>query len=264
MQVARLVKSALVVMGMGASVVMAGAVTTDGSTSMEKLVGVLSEAYTKAHPDVRVTYNPTGSSAGISAVREERADIGLSSRHLKNDEAKVLDAKTVAIDGIVVVVNKNNPVKDLSMEDLGKLFRGEVDNWKALGGKDAPVVLIGREAGSGTRDGFEEVTRTKGKAAYRQELTSTGDVLTTVSTNANAVGYASLSSLSKKVKALTINGVEATEATVQSGKYSLQRPFLMVLKKGRTLSNDAQAFLTYVNSQETAPLKRKVGVVPPQ
>ena len=175
----------------------AGTVSTDGSTSMEKLIGVMSESFMKKNSDITVTYNPTGSGSGIQAAEDGRCDIGLSSRALKADEEKTLVGTTLALDGIVVVVNNKNSVKDLSLDQIGKIYRGEITNWKEVGGADSPIVLIGREAGSGTRDGFESVTGTKEKCKYRQELTSTGDVITTVSQNANAVGYASLSAVSK-------------------------------------------------------------------
>ncbi len=242
--------------------VSAAQVSTDGSTSMEKVVGILAEAYHAAHPNVTVTYNPTGSGAGIAAAMQARTDIGLSSRKLKEQEAETLTAHVLAHDGIVVVVNKANPVKSLTMEEIGALYRGEVTNWKALGGEDRPVVLIGREAGSGTRDGFESVLKIAGKARYRQELTSTGDVLTMVSTNPNAVGYASLSALNKRVKALQVGGVTATKLTVQDGSYKLSRPFLMVVKKDAELSADAKAFLAWALSAESDALKERAGVIP--
>ena len=229
---------------------------------MEKVVGILAESFHQANPDITVTYNPTGSGSGISAATEGRADIGLSSRNLKSAEAEKLQGHVVAYDGIVMVVNKKNKISDLTLEQIARIYRGEIENWKDVGGDDKPIVLIGREAGSGTRDGFESVTKTSGKAKYRQELTSTGDVLTTVSTNVNAIGYASLSSLSKKVKAIKVGGVEASEATVQDGSYKLQRSFLMVTKKGAQLSADAQKFLDYALSSQVDQLKVKAGVVP--
>ena len=239
----------------------AGTVSTDGSTSMEKLIGVMSESFMKVNPDITVTYNPTGSGSGIQAAEDERCDIGLSSRGLKADEQKTLEGTTLALDGIVMVVNNKNPIKDLSLEQIAKIYKGEVTNWKEMGGADAPIVLIGREAGSGTRDGFESVTKTKEKSKYRQELTSTGDVITTVSQNPNAIGYASLSAVSKKVKGLTVGGVKATEETVTAGSYKLQRPFVLVTKKGKALSADAQKFVDYTFSDAAKPLVDKAGVV---
>lgn len=262
MQVSKLVKTVVLLGAVATQSLWAAQVSTDGSTSMEKVMGVLSESFKQANPGISVTYNPTGSGAGITAVSEGRADIGLSSRQLKDAEAKTLDGKVVALDGIVMVVNKKNTVNDLTVEQIGKIYRGEITNWKDVGGADKPIVLIGREAGSGTRDGFESVTKTHGKAQYRQELTSTGDVLTTVSTNVNAIGYASLSALNKKVKALQVGGVTPTEETVQKGTYPLQRPFLMVVKREGTLSPEAKKFLDYALSSQADDLKRKAGVVP--
>lgn len=242
--------------------VYAGNVSTDGSTSMEKVIGMLSEAYHNAHNDVNITYNPTGSGSGISSAQEGRCDIGLSSRALKADEKKVLNDIVVAFDGIAMVVNPNNKVDGLSAEQVADIFVGKITNWKEVGGSDRPIVLIGREAGSGTRDGFESATSTKEKCQYRQELTSTGDVITTVSTNENAIGYASVSSVSKKVKTLKINGVEATESAIKDGSYKLQRPFVMVTKKDSKLSKDVIDFLDFATSKEASPLLIKAGVVP--
>ncbi len=239
----------------------AGSVSTDGSTSMEKLIGVMSESFMKANPDITVTYNPTGSGSGIQAAQDGRCDIGLSSRGLKADEAQTLDGTTLALDGIVMVVNPKNPISDLSLDQINKIYTGEIRNWKEIGGADAPIVLIGREAGSGTRDGFESVTNTKEKCKYRQELTSTGDLITTVAQNVNAVGYASLSAVSKKVKGLSVGGVTASEETVKDGSYKLQRPFVLVTKKGKALSADAQKFVDYTFSAEAKPLFDKAGVV---
>lgn len=240
----------------------AGTVSTDGSTSMEKVIGMLSESYNNAHSDVNITYNPTGSGAGISSVIEGRSDIGLSSRSLNDAEKKLLNDMVLAYDGIAMVVNPKNEVSDLSDEQLKKMFTGEIKNWKEVGGADRPVVLIGREAGSGTRDGFESVTDTKEKCQYRQELTSTGDVITTVSTNENAIGYASVSSVSKKVKMLKINGVAASDASIKDGSYKLQRPFVMVTKRDRELNSDVRKFIDFAFSDDAAPLLIRAGVVP--
>ena len=185
-----------------------GTVSTDGSTSMEKVIGALSESYMAANKDVTVNYNPTGSGSGITAVKEGTCDIGLSSRALKDEEkAGGLKETVLAYDGIAIIVHPDNPVSDLSIEQIAKLYTGEITNWKDVGGKDAQVVLIGREAASGTRDGFESITGTKDKCQYRQELTSTGDVITTVSQNPDAIGYASLASIKDSVKALNVDGV---------------------------------------------------------
>ncbi len=237
-------------------------VSTDGSTSMEKVIGLLSEAYMEANSGVKVTYNPTGSSAGIQAVSEGRCDIGLASRDLKEDEAENLDGTVVAIDGIGMIVNPENPVEDLSIEQIGKIYTGEISNWADLGGNDAPIVCIGREAASGTRDGFEEVTGTKDACNYAQELTSTGDVIQTVSGNPNAIGYASVAALNDSVKALDIEGVAPTADTIQSGAYKIQRNFVLVTKKDTPLSEEAQAFFDFVTGGEADDLITEAGAVP--
>ncbi len=237
-------------------------VSTDGSTSMEKVIGSLGEAFTELHDDISFTYNPTGSSAGISAVLEGRTDIGLSSRALNGAETENLNETVLALDGIVVIVNPQNSVDNLSTDVIAKLFTGEITNWKQAGGSDGPVVLIGREAGSGTRDGFESVTGTQGLCRYRQELTSTGDVITSVSQNPNAVGYASLAAVSDKVKAVAVNGVKASSETIQSSEYPLQRPFVLVTLKDKPLSKSAQSFLDFALSAQAGPIIEKAGAIP--
>lgn len=238
-------------------------VSTDGSTSMESVIGSLAEAYMAENPNVTVTYNPTGSGSGITAVSEGRCDIGLASRALKDDEkASGLTETILALDGIAIIVNNSNPVNDLSLEQIAALYTGEVTNWSEVGGADAPVVLIGREAGSGTRDGFESITGTEDLCQYRQELTSTGDVITTVSTNPNAIGYASLSAVSDSVKTVTVNGVAPSEETVLSGDYLVQRPFVMATRNTEPLSEAAQAFFDYALSSEAAPIIAGAGAVP--
>ena len=237
-------------------------VTTDGSTSMEKVIGTLGEAFTEKE-GINVTYNPTGSGSGIQAVSEGRCDIGLSSRALKDDEkASGLKETIVALDGIAIIVNPQNPVKDLSLEQIAKIYTGEITNWKDVGGEDAEIVLIGREAGSGTRDGFESITETKDACQYRQELTSTGDVITTVSQNPNAIGYASLAAIKDSVKALTVNGVAPTEATVKDGTYLVQRPFVLVTKEGAALSETAQKVFDFATSADAASIISAAGAVP--
>ena len=237
-------------------------VSTDGSTSMEKVIGSLGEAFSNKYDDVTFTYNPTGSGSGITAAQEGRCDIGLSSRALKADEAKTLDGTTLALDGIVVVVNPANKVNDLSIDQISKIFKGEVTSWKDVGGADTPIVLIGREAGSGTRDGFETITNTKDSCKYRQELTSTGDVMTVVSKNENAIGYISLASMNDKVKGVTVEGVAATEPSIADGTYKIHRPFVLVTKKGAQLSEGAQKFIDFAFSEEAKPILIKAGVVP--
>ncbi len=239
-----------------------GTVSTDGSTSMEKVINSLGESFMAMNKDVKFTYNPTGSGSGIQAVSEGRCDIGLSSRALKDDEkASGLVETVVALDGIAIVVNPENPVSDLDIDTIAKIYTGEITNWKDVGGDDAEIVLIGREAGSGTRDGFESITGTKDACAYRQELTSTGDVINTVSKNPNAIGYASLSAVGESVKALTIGGVAATEDTVRDGSYVVQRPFVLVTKTGSELSPAAQAFFDYATSGEVADIIANAGAV---
>ena len=240
-----------------------GTVSTDGSTSMEKVIGALGESFMEANSGTTFTYNPTGSGSGIQAVSEGRCDIGLSSRALKDDEkASGLKETIVALDGIAIIVNPQNPVKDLSLEQIAKIYTGEITNWKDVGGEDAKIVLIGREAGSGTRDGFESITETKDACQYRQELTSTGDVITTVSQNPNAIGYASLAAIKDSVKALTVNGVAPTEATVKDGTYLVQRPFVLVTKEGAALSETAQKFFDFATSADAASIISAAGAVP--
>ena len=240
-----------------------GTVSTDGSTSMEKVIGALGESFMEANSGTTFTYNPTGSGSGIQAVSEGRCDIGLSSRALKDDEkASGLKETTLALDGIAIIVNPQNPVKDLSLEQIAKIYTGEITNWKDVGGEDAEIVRIGREAGSGTRDGFESITETKDACQYRQELTSTGDVITTVSQNPNAIGYASLASIKDSVKALTVNGVAPTEATVKDGTYLVQRPFVLVTKEGVSLSETAQKFFDFATSADAASIISAAGAVP--
>lgn len=237
-------------------------VATDGSTSMEKVIGFLSEAYMEEHGDIKVTYNPTGSSSGIQAVAESRCDIGLASRDLKEEETADLQGTVVAIDGIGIIVNTENPVADLTIEQIGMIYSGKIDNWKEVGGNDAPIVCIGREAASGTRDGFEEVTGTKDKCKYSQELTSTGDVVQTISGNPNAIGYASVASANDMVKMVCVEGVSPTTETIQNGKYKIQRNFVLVTKKATPLSQAAQEFFDFATSLQADSLIKEAGAVP--
>lgn len=248
--------------GSSTETTLSGTVSTDGSTSMEKVINSLGESFMAMNKDVKFTYNPTGSGSGIQAVSEGRCDIGLSSRALKDDEkASGLVETVVALDGIAIVVNPENPVSDLDIDTIAKIYTGEITNWKDVGGNDAEIVLIGREAGSGTRDGFESITGTKDACQYRQELTSTGDVINTVSQNPDAIGYASLSAVGESVKALTVGGVEATEETVKDGSYVVQRPFVLVTKEGTKLSPAAQAFFDYALSADAASIIAAAGAV---
>ena len=240
-----------------------GAVSTDGSTSMEKVIGALSESFMAQNGGVTVNYNPTGSGSGITAVSEGRCDIGLSSRALKDSEvASGLVGTVLAYDGIAVIVNPANTVEDLDIETIAKIYTGEITNWSEVGGADAEIVLVGREAGSGTRSGFEELTETVDKCKYRQELTSTGDVITAVAQNPDAIGYASLASVKDSVKALKVAGVTPSEETVKDGTYLIQRPFVLVTKEGVALSPVAQAFFDYATKGQANDIITASGVVP--
>ena len=242
---------------------LSGAVSTDGSTSMEKVIGGLGEMFMEMNSDVTFTYNPTGSGSGIKAVQEGRCDIGLASRNLKAEEAESGLTETVlAYDGIAVIVNPENTVSDLDVATIAKIYTGEITNWSEVGGTDAEIVLIGREAGSGTRDGFESITDTEDACRYRQELTSTGDVITAVSQNPGAIGYASVASVKDTVKALTVGGVAPSNETILDGSYVIQRPFVLVTKADTQLSAAAQAFFDYALSKEAHELISAAGVVP--
>ena len=237
-------------------------VSTDGSTSMSKVISALGEAFQEKN-GIAFTYNATGSGSGITAVSEGRCDIGLSSRALKDEEkAKGLEGTVLAYDGIAISVNPENPVSGLDLETVASIYTGEITNWKDVGGNDAEIVLIGREAGSGTRDGFESITKTESKCRYRQELTSTGDVITTVAGNPNAIGYASLAAVKESVKALTIGGVAPSEATVKDATYPVQRPFVLVTKKDTKLSDAAQKFFDFVTSADASKIISDAGAVP--
>lgn len=239
-----------------------GTVTTDGSTSMEKVIGALGEAFEAQNKNVTFTYNPTGSGSGIQAVLEGRCDIGLSSRNLKADEsAQGLTGTVLAYDGIAVIVNPDSPISDLDVDTIARIYTGEITNWKDIGGQDAEIVLIGREAGSGTRDGFESITGTSDNCQYRQELTSTGDVITAVSQNPDAIGYASLASVKDTVRAVTVSGVAPTEDTVRDGSYVIQRPFVLVTKTDTSLSAPAQKFFDFVTSPDAVELISNAGAV---
>ena len=238
-------------------------VSTDGSTSMEKVIGALGESFMNENSGVKFTYNPTGSGTGIQAVTEGRCDIGLASRSLKDTEkAKGLTETILAYDGIAVIVNPANTVSDLDVSTIAAIYKGDITNWSEVGGTDTEIVLIGREANSGTRDGFESITGTEDTCKYRQELTSTGDVITAVANNPGAIGYASVASLKDTVKALTIEGVKATEENIKNGSYIIQRPFVLVTKADTPLSETAQKFFDYATSDEARALITKAGVVP--
>ena len=242
---------------------LSGTVSTDGSTSMEKVIGALMEIFMGENDGVEITYNPTGSSAGITAVAEGRCDIGLSSRNLKTGEIEQgLVGTVLAYDGIALIVNPENPVSDLSVETIAKIFAGEIANWSEVGGNDAKIVLIGRDASSGTRSGFEEIVGVEDACQYRQELTSNGDVLTTVANNPAAIGYASVATVKDTVKALRVDGVAPSNETVRDGNYVIQRPFILVTKGDAELSETAKAFFEYITSEAAHEVITAAGVVP--
>ena len=244
---------------------LSGSVSTNGSTSMEKVIGALSEQFMADNSGVTVTYDPTGSGAGIEAASNGSADIGLASRALKDEEkAGGLTETVVALDGIAVIVNADSKVADLTVEQIGKIFTGEITDWSEVGGDPGAISCIGRESGSGTRDGFESITGTKDSCKLDQELTSTGGVIEAVAGNPNAIGYASLSAVESKdtVKAVTVGGVACTEAAVLDGSYAIQRPFVLVTKDGTALSPAAQAFFDFATSKDAASLIQNAGAVP--
>ena len=242
---------------------LSGKVATDGSTSMEKVIGALKETFEGENDGVEVTYNPTGSSSGIKAVQEGRCDIGLSSRALKaEEEEQGLVGTVLAYDGIAVIVNPENTVEDLTVEQIAAIYKGEITNWSEVGGIDAEIVLIGREAGSGTRGGFEEIVDVEDACQYRQELTSTGDVITAVSQNPGAIGYASLASVKDTVKAIKVGGVAPSDETVKNETYAIQRPFVLVTKADAQLNETAQAFFNFITSEAAREVITAAGVVP--
>ena len=239
---------------------LSGSISTNGSTSMEKVIASLIEAFTAENPGVTITYDATGSGSGITAASEGSADIGLSSRTLKDSETG-LDATVIALDGIAVIVNNANAVEDLTVEQIAGLFTGEITSWSEVGGAATPVALIGREAGSGTRDGFESIIGVADACIYDQELTSTGAVITAVTSNEYAIGYASLSAVSDKTKTLTVNGVMCTEDTVLNGTYAIQRPFIMVTNSGKEPSDAVKAFMEYALSSAATEIIANAGAV---
>ena len=241
---------------------LSGNVATGGSTSMKNVIAALTEGFAEVEPGVTVSYDPTGSGAGITGATDKTLDIGLSSRALKDDEKNDVDGTTVALDGIAIIVSKDSKVADLSVEQLKKMFTGEITNWSEVGGDDGEIVLVGREAGSGTRDGFESIVDVKDSCKYAQELTATGAVISAVEANPLAIGYASLSAIGDTVKAVTVGGVECSEETVKDGSYEVQRPFVFVTNDSVTLSAQAQAFFDFATSTDAADLIRTAGAVP--
>ena len=241
---------------------LSGNVATGGSTSMKNVIAALTEGFAEVEPGVTVSYDPTGSGAGITGATDKTLDIGLSSRALKDDEKNDVDGTTVALDGIAIVVNKASKVADLTVDQLKQMFTGEITNWKDVGGDDGEIVLVGREAGSGTRDGFESIVDVKDSCKYAQELTATGAVISAVEANPLAIGYASLSAVGDTVAMVTVEGVECSEDTVKDGSYKIQRPFVFVTNKSVTLSEQAQAFVDFATSKDAADLIRTAGAVP--
>ena len=240
---------------------LSGNVATGGSTSMKNVIAALTEGFAEVQPGVTVSYDPTGSGAGITGATDKTLDIGLSSRALKADETGVTGT-TIALDGIAIIVNKDSKVEDLTVDQLKQMFTGEITNWSEVGGDDGEIVLVGREAGSGTRDGFESIVDVKDSCKYAQELTATGAVISAVEANPLAIGYASLSAVGDTVKMVTVGGVECSEATVKDGSYEVQRPFVFVTNKSVTLSEQAQAFFDFATSADAADLIRTAGAVP--
>ncbi len=241
-----------------------GTVSTNGSTSMQKVISTLSEQFMNENGGITVTYDPTGSGTGIEAVKNGRTDIGLSSRKLKDSESG-LTATTVALDGIAVIVNKDSKVEDLTVEQIAGIFTGEITNWNEVGGDDLEISCIGRESGSGTRDGFESVTKTSDKCKLAQELTSTGAVISAVQNNRTLSATASLSASStvgERCKSCQGGRCRVSEATVLDGSYAIQRPFVLVTKDGVKLSDAAQKFFDYATSSAASDLIRKAGAVP--
>ena len=241
---------------------LAGNVATGGSTSMKNVIAALTEGFAEVEPGVTVSYDPTGSGAGITGATDKTLDIGLSSRALKDDEKADVDGTTIALDGIAIIVNNASKVEDLTVDQLKQMFTGEITNWSEVGGDDGEIVLIGREAGSGTRDGFESIVDVKDSCKYAQELTATGAVISAVEANPLAIGYASLSAVGDTVKMVTVGGVECSEETVKDGSYEVQRPFVFVTNKSVALSEQAQAFFDFATSADAADLIRTAGAVP--
>ena len=241
---------------------LSGNVATGGSTSMKNVIAALTEGFAEVEPGVTVSYDPTGSGAGITGATDKTLDIGLSSRALKDDEKADVDGTTIALDGIAIIVNNASKVEDLTVDQLKQMFTGEITNWSEVGGDDGEIVLIGREAGSGTRDGFESIVDVKDSCKYAQELTATGAVISAVEANPLAIGYASLSAVGDTVKAVTVGGVECSEETVKDGSYEVQRPFVFVTNDSVTLSAQAQAFFDFATSTDAADLIRTAGAVP--
>ena len=243
-----------------------GTLALGGSTSMEKLCEAMSESFMEANPGVTVTVEYTGSGAGLEALAAGSIDIGNASRKLKDAEKENGSVENiVAIDGIAVIAEKSNTVTDITAEDLAKVYKGEVSNWKDLGGDDQPIVVIGREAGSGTRDAFEELMEVKDACVYAQELDSTGAVLAKVASTPGAIGYVSLDVVDDTVIGLKIDGVEPTEEQILEGNYVLQRPFVMATTGELSEQNEiVKAWFDYIGSETGKEIIKKVGLIIPQ
>lgn len=240
---------------------LSGTLSMNGSTSMEKVIKAVNGAFMEKNKGVTVNLNLTGSGTGIQEASEGKCDIGNSSRKLKDEEAEKLDATVVGLDGIALVVNPVNKLEDITLQDLAKVYSGEITNWKELGGDDKAIVVIGREDGSGTRDGFESIVMGDKEPKYAQELESTGSVINAVATTDGAIGYASLANVDETVKALKVGGVEATEENVKSGAYKVQRPFICATLKGSD-NKLVKAYLDFILSEEGQALVLAQGAVP--
>lgn len=247
------------------TVELSGIVNTAGSTSMKDVMAVLEEVFEKEHPGVNINYTGSGSGAGIEGATSGTCDIGLSSRALKDKEKESGAVENiVALDGVAIVVNPACGVESLTVEQIAQIFTGEITNWSEVGGADGEIAVFGREAGSGTRGAFEEIVGVVDTCKYTNEYSSTGDVIGNVASNPNAIGYASLSAVDDTVKAVKVNDVAPSEATVKDGTYEIQRPFVMVTKEGAELSEAAQAFLDFAMSAEAADYIAAAGAVSPK
>ena len=248
------------------SVELNGTIKLAGSTSMEKLCEAMAESFMERNPGVTVTVEYTGSGAGLESLAAGSVDIGNASRGLKDEEtASGAVENIVAIDGIAVITNKSCSIKDVTSKNLAKIYSGEITDWAELGGKEQPIIVIGREAGSGTRDAFEELLEVKDGCVYAQELDSTGAVLAKVATTPGAIGYVSLDVVDDTVSGLKIDGVEPTEEEILAGNYMLQRPFVMATKGEMSGQNElVQAWFNYINSDDGKEVIKQVGLIIPQ
>ena len=248
------------------SVELNGTIKLAGSTSMEKLCEAMSESFMEKNPGVTVTVEYTGSGAGLESLAAGSVDIGNASRGLKDEEKASGEVENiVAIDGIAVITNKSCSIKDVTSKDLAKIYSGEITDWAELGGEEQPIIVIGREAGSGTRDAFEELLEVKDVCAYAQELDSTGAVLAKVGTTPGAIGYVSLDVVDDTVSGLKIDGVEPTEEEILAGNYMLQRPFVMATKGEISEQNElVQTWFNYINSDDGKEVIKQVGLIIPQ